>query len=144
MTIQRGPDVAVALIESKQQRDHFLIQYRALDNKQYPGWIEFPGGKNEQGEELEDTLLREVAEEVGITVWKPKHLVTTDYKFPSGLSHRVHFYVVTDYIGEAIGKEGQRVGWLSLYQLITYPKCLPLNRAAALILTTERHPDILE
>ena len=156
MTGDRGDDVVVALIESKTNPEHFLVQYRdfnPIDNpdKNYHGMLEFPGGKIDHSidgtHDLCDViaLCREVKEEVGITVNKiNKFLCSIDYKFPNGVWHNVHFFVVTDYDGEPEGKEGQRIGWVTLYQLITYPKCLPLNRAAALILTTERHPDILE
>ena len=144
ITVNRGKDVAVALIESKDHKDHFLVQYRSVNNNAYPGYLEFPGGKNEQGETLEDTLHREILEETGVEIWGPIKLVEMDYVFPSGFSHRVHFYLVQDYDGIPEGSEGQRIGWLSLWQLMTYPKMMPLNRAAALILTTERNPDILE
>jgi 8-oxo-dGTP diphosphatase len=147
--MNRGPDVAVALIESKTQPEHFLVQRRALDNKQYPGWLEFPGGKVENngefnGESPAEALRRETEEEVGLEITQCKFLVATDYLFPSGLLHKVHFFVVSSYIGEPEGLEDQPLAWLTLYQIMTYHRMLPLNRAAALILTTERHPDILE
>jgi 8-oxo-dGTP diphosphatase len=141
----RGPDVVVALIEHKEKPEHFLVQYRA-QSKQYSGWLEFPGGKMEPGENPESALCREVREEVDITIAGHCKFVEMDYLFPSGLYHKVIFYFVKPeyWIRTPIGMEGQRIGWLTLFQIMTYPKVLPLNRAAALILTTERHPDILE
>ena len=140
----RGPDVSVGLIENREKPEHFLVQLRSCDNSQYPSWIEFPGGKVETYEDNVQALVREIQEEVGILVRRCNLLVTMEYKFPSGLTHKVHFFLITQYDGKPEGKEGQRIEWLTLWQLMTYPKMLPLNRAAALILTTERHPDILE
>jgi 8-oxo-dGTP diphosphatase len=139
----RGPDVAVGLIENKDKPEHFLVQYRSGMNPQYAGYLEFPGGKVESGETVDMALIREIEEEVGIAIKKIRWFTSMDYRFPSGLLHNVHFYEIPHYEGEPIGKEGQRIGWLTLYQLATYPNMLPLNRAAAIVLTTERHPDIL-
>jgi len=139
-----GPDVAVGLIECKEKPEHFLVQHRSKINKQYPGWLEFPGGKIEINELPENALIRELKEEVGIKVTSAEHFVVMKYLFPSGLYHTVHFFEVTSYENEPIGAEGQSIGWLTLYQILTYPNMLPLNRAAATILTTRRHPDILD
>jgi mutator protein MutT len=151
--MRRGPDVVVAMIENINRPDYFLVQYRDFDpilkpEKYYPGRLEFPGGKVDSTDGSGDlkeisALIREVQEEIGLEIKNPSFLCTIDYKFPSGLFHNVHFYVVTEYSGEPVGNEGQRYGWVTLYQLMTYPKCLPLNRAAALILTTEMNPDFL-
>ena len=144
--MNRGPDVAVALIESRTQPEYFLVQRRAMENKQYPGWLEFPGGKLEKEETPLEALIREVNEEVGLLVYEAKFLCAIESVFPSGLTHLVNFFVVIpeDWRGKPIPQEKQRISWLTLYQIQTYHKMLPLNRAAALILTTERHPDILD
>jgi mutator protein MutT len=148
-SIKRGADVVAALIEHYLDKEHFLVQYRPLNKPSgyYPGWLEFPGGKVETTDvTLEAALIREVFEEVGVVVTGMKKLCSMDYVFPSGISHHIHFFVIApnEYLGVPEGKENQRIGYLTLYQLMTYNKMLPLNRAAALILTTERHPDILD
>lgn len=149
--LNRGPDVAVALIESRTQPEHFLVQRRSMDNKQYAGWLEFPGGKVENtgefnGETSYEAVIREVQEETNLVVITANPLCSIEDTFPNGLTHLVHFFVVgqTQYYGSPVAVEGQPFAWLTLFQIFTYPRMLPLNRAAALILTTERHPDILE
>lgn len=144
--ILRSKDVVVALIESREKPEHFLVQYRRDHEKAYPNWLEFPGGKKEENENHTNALHREIREEVGLTILGLRKIAIIDYLFPSGLYHNVHFYEVSkdNYEGNPIGAEGQRIGWLTLWQIMSYPRVLPLNRAAALILTTERHPDILE
>ena len=45
-----------------------LLIQRSPASKHNPRKWEFPGGKNDPGEELEDTLHREVTEETGLTI----------------------------------------------------------------------------
>jgi len=45
-----------------------LLLKRSLSSKGNPGKWEFPGGKAELGEKFDEALLREVAEETGLTI----------------------------------------------------------------------------
>ena len=45
-----------------------LLVKRSLSSKGNPGKWEFPGGKAEMGESFDAALLREVAEETGLTI----------------------------------------------------------------------------
>jgi len=46
----------------------FLLLKRSLTSKGNPGKWDLPGGKVDEGENLEQGLLREVAEETGLTI----------------------------------------------------------------------------
>ncbi len=59
--------VAVALVDAD---GRVLVSERPA-GKQLAGLWEFPGGKVEPGERPEETLIRELAEELGITVAEP-------------------------------------------------------------------------
>ena len=63
------PVVAVAMVDNEGQ---ILVQRRPA-GKMMAGLWEFPGGKLEAGETLEAALVRELDEELGITV-DPAHL----------------------------------------------------------------------
>src|SRR3954466_3996148 len=54
--------VAVALIDA----DNRVLLAQRPEGKQLAGLWEFPGGKIEAGERPEETLIRELAEELGI------------------------------------------------------------------------------
>ena len=57
-----------------------LITQRG-DERNYGKW-EFPGGKIETGETREEALVRELQEELNITVGSLEYLTTVDHKYP--------------------------------------------------------------
>ena len=64
---RRGPlGVAVKGIIVREQK--YLILKRSTKSSFDPGLWDLPGGKLEYGEKLEETLIREVKEETGLTI----------------------------------------------------------------------------
>ena len=57
-----------------------LIDKRRLGDS-FGGLWEFPGGKKEAGETIENCIKREVLEELGIEVAVEKHLITIEYNY---------------------------------------------------------------
>lgn len=87
----------------------FLLTSRP-DGKVYSGYWEFPGGKLERGESVEQALRRELQEEIGVTIgaahpWREK---LVDY--PHALV-RLHFCKVFEWTGELQMHEGQQFCW---------------------------------
>ena len=77
------------------------------------GLWEFPGGKVEPQESLEQALTRELYEELGINVLQcqPWHVQVVDY--PHALVH-LHFWIVSAWEGELRMLEGQTFSWQQL------------------------------
>ena len=103
-------DVAVGVL-IKPNGD-FLLTTRP-PGKVYEGYWEFPGGKLEAGETVEQALRRELIEEIGITIeaaflWKVE---LVDY--PHALV-RLNFCKVFDWTGELNMHEGQAFAWQGL------------------------------
>ena len=90
----------------------FLLTSRP-PGKVYEGYWEFPGGKLEAGESVEQALRRELIEEIGLTITAPQLWKTELVDYPHALV-RLHFCKVLDWTGELQMHEGQCFAWQSL------------------------------
>lgn len=99
-------------------RDQVLLARRKANQHQGGLW-EFPGGKVEPGERVEDALVRELAEEVGIAVSGSTPLIEIPWEYTDKLI-RLDVHEVAAFKGEPVGLEGQEVRWVRLPDLRTY------------------------
>jgi 8-oxo-dGTP diphosphatase len=109
--------VAAAAIEN--ELGQILLTRRAEDTHQGGLW-EFPGGKLDEGESVEQALIRELDEELGIhpTAYRPLIKVQHDY----GDRHVIlDMWLVSAYKGAASGVEGQPLCWVEREDLASYP-----------------------
>ena len=86
------------------------------------GLWEFPGGKVEAGERPEETLIRELKEELGIVV---KEACLAPLTFASHTYPEFHLlmplYVCRRWEGEITAREGQKLAWVRATKLREYP-----------------------
>ncbi|EJF82045.1 8-oxo-dGTP diphosphatase MutT [Bartonella doshiae] len=110
--------VACVLVD---QDNHVLLTERP-QGKSLAGLWEFPGGKVEQGETPEASLVRELEEELGIFVQQNDLLPLT---FASHGYETFHLlmplYLCSHYKGVAQGREGQNLKWVFVGDLDKYP-----------------------
>ena len=109
-TARKVVEVAVGVLI--QPDGQFLLTSRP-SGKVYEGYWEFPGGKLEAGESVEQALRRELQEEIGVIIaavhsWK---VAMVDY--PHALV-RLNFCKVFEWTGELQMHEGQSFAWQSL------------------------------
>jgi len=110
-TVERVPvDVAVGVLIDAEGR--FLLTSRP-EGKVYAGYWEFPGGKLEAGESVEQALRRELNEEIGITIGAvvPWKIELVDYPHARV---RLHFCKVFDWRGDFEMREAQTMAWQQL------------------------------
>jgi 8-oxo-dGTP diphosphatase len=102
-------DVAVGVL---MQGEEFLLTSRP-EGKVYAGYWEFPGGKLESGESVEQALRRELQEELGITIGQAQVWKTQMVDYPHALV-RLHFCKVWEWQGELQMREAQSHAWQTL------------------------------
>src|SRR5690554_4128907 len=101
--------VAVAVII----RDGRVLVARRPGHAHQGGLLEFPGGKVEAGETVQQALIREIAEETGLrlteSALEPVIGIHHDYGDKQVF---LDVWQTTDSQGEAEGREGQSVSWM--------------------------------
>jgi len=119
-------DVAVGVLIDAHGR--FLLTSRP-EGKVYAGYWEFPGGKLEAGESVEQALRRELHEELGIEIGaaQPWKIELVDYPHARV---RLHFCKVFAWHGEFEMRERQAMAWQSLPVAVApvLPGTLPVLR----------------
>ena len=123
----RAPvDVAVGVLIDAQ--GSFLLTSRP-EGKVYAGYWEFPGGKLEAGETVEQALRRELHEELGITIGAVQPWKTAMHDYPHALV-RLHFCKVFEWTGVFEMREQQSMAWQQLPVEVTpvLPGTIPVLR----------------
>jgi 8-oxo-dGTP diphosphatase len=124
-------EVAVAILLKPDGT--FLLSSRP-EGKPYAGYWEFPGGKIEAGESVRAALVRELHEELNVTITE----TTPWFTFVMRYTHatvRLHCWRVAAWHGEMRGMEGQQFRWQSLAHMTvspTLPGCVPIFSALRL------------
>lgn len=121
------PLVLVASVALVDVDARVLIQQRPAD-KSWPGWWEFPGGKIHQGETPEQTVVRELAEELGLDITES---CLAPFTFTSYAYDDFHLlmmlYLCRVWRGMPTAREGQTVKWILPIELGRWPKLLPAD-----------------
>jgi 8-oxo-dGTP diphosphatase len=109
---------ACALIDP----DGRVLLAQRPEGKPMAGLWEFPGGKIEAGERPEETLIRELHEELGITVREPCLAPLT---FASHTYDDFHLlmplFICRRWEGFVTPREGQQLAWVRPNKLRDYP-----------------------
>ncbi|MCU1410959.1 MAG: hypothetical protein JWR04_1666 [Rhodoglobus sp.] len=90
--------IHVAVLWFVAEDGSLLIAQRAFDKKQDPGvWGPSVTGKREPGETINETLAREVSEELGITAdaYSPAHLFDLSFDHPDGRGRLFSIYAAS-------------------------------------------------
>ncbi len=123
--------VAVAVIQNNS--GEYLIAKRPQETHQGGLW-EFPGGKVENNESVLDALKREVLEEVGLTFKETEPIIQIHHNYADKAVF-LDVFRVKGITGDAFGKEGQNVCWISEgeFSLYQFPAAnLPIIKALQL------------
>lgn len=120
------------------QRDNGMVLLGERPaGKPWASYWEFPGGKIEFNETPVQALKRELQEELGITVTRCYPWLTRTYSYEakydamgvlesSAKTVKLHFFIVTEWIGDPVGLENQLTSWQNPEKVNVGPM-LPAN-----------------
>lgn len=107
---------AAVIIDSK---NRILVSQRS-NKKMLGGLWEFPGGKKELNETIEQCIIREIKEEVGLKIEIKNFLTCINHSY-SHFSMEMHTYYAKIINGFPKGLEGQKIKWLKKNRLRELP-----------------------
>ncbi len=109
---------ACALVDT----DNRVLIAQRPEGKAMAGLWEFPGGKIEQGETPEQTIVRELQEELGVTVTEPCLAPLTFASHDYGEFHiLLPLFVCRRWEGWPQPREAQQIKWVRANRLRQFP-----------------------
>ena len=106
--------------------DKILVQER--NKKDWPG-LTFPGGHVEKGENFIASVIREVKEETGLTIYDPLLCGMEEYKAVNNDERYLMLFYKTDkFEGELKSSKEGKVFWINKDDLLKYELSLDLDR----------------
>jgi len=99
--------VAAALCDPQ---GRILIAQRPAAKHMAGRW-EFPGGKVGAAETEPQALLRELHEELGVSIREPRFCLRLTHAYPDR-TVELSFWIVRSYSGEPQGRDGQQLRWV--------------------------------
>lgn len=121
------PLVLVAAVALVDIDGRVLVQQRPAE-KSWPGWWEFPGGKVHAAETPEETVVRELAEELALDI---NESCLAPFSFTSYAYEDFHLlmvlYLCRVWRGTPMPREGQTLKWIRPMELGRLPKLLPAD-----------------
>jgi ADP-ribose pyrophosphatase len=92
LCFERGDSAAFLVYNKESQRIILIDQFRSCTHEKGPGWlVEIPAGMVEEDEEPEETVSREMLEEIGYRVNRLIH-ISSFYLSPGGSSEQIFLY----------------------------------------------------
>ena len=116
---------AAILLRQGNHGTEYLLAQRP-DDKVYAGYWEFPGGKVEPGETLREALVREIQEELGVTIDRAFPWLSCQFTYPHA-TVRLKFFHVTSWHGEVAPIEHKGFVWVRIGDSAPVSPVLPAN-----------------
>jgi len=108
--------IGVAVIWNEKQE--ILIDQRLAEDA-FGGFWEFPGGKLEAGETIEECIKREIKEELDIEIRVREKLINIDHSYPN-LRVILHVYNCDFVSGIPATIECSQILWVNIHELDQY------------------------
>ena len=96
----------------------YFIAKRNKD-KHLGGYFEFPGGKQDDNETLEQTVIREIKEELNVDITVDRKLGEEHYS-DEKINVHLHYFFCTIIKGDIVLKEHEEAAWISKEEFNKY------------------------
>ena len=116
---------AAILLRTTEEGVEYLLAQRP-EGKVYAGYWEFPGGKVEAGETLRQALVREIQEELGVTVDRAWPWLSCQFTYPHA-TVRLKFFRVASWHGQVAPIEHSGFVWVKIGDTAPVAPVLPAN-----------------
>ena len=108
-------------------QNHNVLLTKRLASQSWPEYWEFPGGKLETDESLEQCLKRELLEEININVIGASRWITREFNQDDKIL-QVTFFLIHKWIGEIKNKDVAEYKWIDPKNIEDWPEqILPKN-----------------
>jgi len=107
---QQASDCVSGIIIS---RGRVLVEKRRTDDAADPGLVAIPGGHVEAGESVENAIIREMREELGISVKKTRFIGEESWVASDGERQRIHYFIIEEWEGKLSPQEAMSIFWES-------------------------------
>lgn len=111
------------------QNDDKILIAKKKEGKPLAGFYEFPGGKVEEGENPEDSLVRELMEEMSIKVTVKDYVGKSIYDYGNGKVIELLGYTAEIIEGDIVLTDHDEYRWVTLEEVRNYniaPADIPL------------------
>jgi len=119
-------EVAAAILLRQSERGTEYLLAQRPEGKVYAGYWEFPGGKVEPGETLREALVREIQEELGVTIDQAWPWLSCEFTYPHA-KVRLKFFRATSWHGEISPIEHSGFVWVKIGDDAPVAPLLPAN-----------------
>lgn len=116
--LKKNPTMLIVVAAALLRSDGRILLQKRPEGREMAGLWEFPGGKLEAGEQAEQALVRELAEELDIDV-DPEKLTPACFASAAIGSKDLLLllYTCREWDGEPRAVEGQELGWFTLIEM---------------------------
>jgi 8-oxo-dGTP diphosphatase len=132
---------AIVLREERGEPRQVLLTKRRADRRDWAGLWGVPAGRLQEGEEVEEALVRELAEEAGLLAGEFEFLETVYAEEPTTGRRYVHnLYLVNGWEGEAENRapdEHETITWVGAAELASLPMPARLRQVLLALLGEE-------
>jgi mutator protein MutT len=109
--------VTVPVLAAVIERDGQVLLCQRPAHKRHGGFWEFPGGKLETGESLDDAAHRELREELNVAV---SGVGATLFRRVDPGSHFEIIFAQVEIVGEPVATEHDQITWVSMRDALNY------------------------